>query len=142
MFDEIFIKEMGLENMPREKSESLIKMATDELKRRVGARLVQNLSEVEAEEYMALENEETVVMEKMLEKYGDFENSKVFLNILQLKERKLEGKRAKRAAVKEYLKVKLLEEYAPNFREIVEILAKDIKNELLSNKDRILYSML
>ena len=142
MFDKYFIQEMGMENMPEEKVNSLVELAMSELERRVGQKLLEEMSSADAQEYMDLENENAAVLEKLLNENSDYANDPAFLRIMQNVSEGSSESLTERIALKEYLKVKLLEKAAPNFKETVRFLADSIKRELLDNKDRILYSML
>ena len=142
MFDKYFIQEMGMENMPEEKVNSLLELAMSELERRVGQKLLEEMSSADAQEYMDLENENAAVLEKLLNENSNYANDPAFLRIVKNLPKDSSESLTERIALKEYLKVKLLEKAAPNFKETVRFLADSIKRELLDNKDRILYSML
>jgi hypothetical protein len=142
MFDKYFIQEMGMENMPEEKVNSLVELAMAELERRVGQRLLSEMGDIYAQEYLGLENEDAVILEKLLDENGDYVNDPAFIQIKKGVPEGASESLAERIALKEYLKVKLLEKAVPNFRETVKFLADNIKRELIDNKDRILYSML
>lgn len=142
MFDKYFIQEMGMENMPEEKVNSLVELAMAELERRVGQRLLSEMGDIYAQEYLGLENEDAVILEKLLDENGDYANDPAFIQIKKNVPEGASESLAERIALKEYLKVKLLEKAVPNFKETVKFLADNIKRELIDNKDRILYSML
>ncbi|MBR3366041.1 hypothetical protein IKG48_02900 [Candidatus Saccharibacteria bacterium] len=125
--DEKFLDEVGLSGMPEEKKQEFLKRTKAELEVRVGREISKGLSPEQIKEFEALsEGDQRVIKKLVFEMDSDFREDKVYQLIL-----KKSGKeKGDWDTLGEYLSVRWIQKNRPDYREVVERVTEELKNEI------------
>ena len=134
-FDDNFLSEVGLSNLPLDQRQSFLAHVQDELELRVGAKMSEGLTDAQIAEFEGLmENDQQVIRKVVAELGMDFRTDPIYKKILE----KYGVTEGTWEIISEYLSVKWIQKNRPDYHEIVQSTAEEIKNEIRTNKDQIL----
>ncbi len=125
--DEKFLNEVGLSGMPEEKKREFLKRTKAELEVRVGREISKGLSPEQIKEFEALsEGDQRVIKKLVFEMDSDFRDDKVYQLILERSGKE----KGDWDTLGEYLSVRWIQKNRPDYREVVERVAEELKNEI------------
>ena len=134
-FDDNFLSEVGLSNLPLDQRQSFLAHVQDELELRVGAKMSEGLTDAQIAEFEGLmENDQQIIRKVVAELGMDFRTDPIYKKILE----KYGVTEGTWEIISEYLSVKWIQKNRPDYHEIVQSTAEEIKNEIRTNKDQIL----
>lgn len=125
--DEKFLDEVGLSGMPEEKKREFLKRTKAELEVRVGREISKGLSPEQIKEFEALsEGDQRVIKKLVFEMDSDFRDDKVYQLILERSGKE----KGDWDTLGEYLSVRWIQKNRPDYREVVERVTEELKNEI------------
>lgn len=125
--DEKFLNEVGLSGMPEEKKREFLKRTKAELEVRVGREISKGLSPEQIKEFEALsEGDQRVIKKLVFEMDSDFRDDKVYQLILERSGKE----KGDWDTLGEYLSVRWIQKNRPDYREVVERVTEELKNEI------------
>ena len=132
--DDNFLKELGLDQLPENQKQAFLEQVYSTLEERVGIQLSEGLTDDQLEEFEGIIDRNESKISSWLEKFvPDYKNQEDFQKIQQAT-----GLDAEDTALKaEYAATKWLEVNRPNYREVVSKTMQDLKEEIASNRDKI-----
>jgi len=133
--DDKFLADIGLNNLPEEQKKAFLQHIYDELELRVGTKLSDGMSDAQLEEFESIiDHKDDVVMAWLVQHAPDYHNDEAFSRIQQAT-----GLDVNDPALRsEYAATKWLEVNRPDYRDVVASVLDDLKNEIVSNRDKIL----
>jgi hypothetical protein len=135
--DDKFLADIGLNDMPEDQKKPFLQHIYDELELRVGTELSNGMSDAQLQEFESIIDRKNDVIEPWLAKYApDYKNDNGFLQLQKATGSGVDdlGLRA------EYAASKWLEINRPDYRDVVAKVLEELKNEIISNRDKILNS--
>ena len=134
-FDDDFLAEVGLSNLPQDQKESFLKQAKEELELRVGEKMSQGLSDAQIEEFEGIMENNQQVIRKVVGELGmDFRTDPIYKKILQ----KYGVTEGTWDIISEYLSVKWIQKNRPDYHDIVLVTLRELKDEIRSGNAQIL----
>ena len=134
-FDENFLREVGLEGLPKDQQKPFLEYAYSELESRVGDRLSQNLSDDKLSEFSDIvDGNNDVIVSWLTNNCPDYKNDAIFVN-LKNKTGLDENSPSLR---NEFASSKWLTINCPGYKMVVLQTIDGLKKEIASNKDAIL----
>lgn len=133
MIDENFLNDTGLAVLPDEVRMDFIKQLKAEISRRVGKAIVDRLTERQLADMMATEEDNSEVNQALLVEMEDPSSDPVYQKLCE----KFDGPEKEKKALKQYLKLQILEQVCPDYREIASKVTENLKNEILASKQRL-----
>lgn len=133
--DDKFLADVGLNEMPEDQKKAFLQHIYDELELRVGTKLSDGMSDEQLEQFESIIDRKDDAVTAWLEKHApDYHNDESFSRIQQATKLDVNdpGLRA------EYAATKWLEVNRPDYREVVASVLAEIKNEITSNRDKLL----
>lgn len=130
--DDEFLNEIGKGDMLEAEKMALLEHLQGELEERVGARISENLSEEQIEEFEKIIDGDQEAISRQLNEIGDYKNDEIYQKML-----------ATGAAddspelLGEFTSMKWLDQNCPNYRDIAAQVAAELKAEVASSKDAI-----
>lgn len=130
--DEKFLDEVGLSDMPADKKQEFLTRTKSELEIRVGREISKGLTPEQIKEFEALsEGDQRVIKKLVFELDSDFRDDKVYKLLVERS-----GKEAGDwSTLGEYLSIKWIQKNRPDYKEIVEKVTEELKNEIKSSRD-------
>ncbi len=134
-FDDEFLNEVGLANLPPEQKSAFLKQAQDELELRVGEKISRGLTDAQIEEFEGIMQNDQQVIKKVVSELGtDFREDPIYQKIL-----KRHGvEEGTWEIISEYLSIKWIQKNRPDYHDIVESTLRDLKAEIKSDSTKIL----
>lgn len=132
--DDKFLEEVGLDGLSGDRREAFIAHTQEELEVRVGEKMSEGLTLTQLEEFDRLIKNDRGTMIKVLSKVGDYQSDEIFQNLLK-KHNATEGNME---ILSEYLSVKWIQQNKPDYAEITNAVAKQLKSEISKMKEEIL----
>ena len=77
-FDESFLEQVGLSNMPQEQKDNFLQYAQDQLEVRIGEKMSEDLSEAQLDEFEKIIDNDQETVQKWLAQLGDYQNDETF----------------------------------------------------------------
>jgi len=135
--DDQFLQDIGLAGLPEEERKPFLQHVYDQLEYRVGVRLSEGMSDAQLEEFEAIIDRKTEVIDAWVSQYApDFANDSLYQKI-----QTASGLPAGDFRIKaEYAATKWLEVNRPDYREVVAKTLDELKQEIGQNRDAILGS--
>lgn len=133
--DDKFLADVGLNEMPEDQKKAFLQHIYDELELRVGTKLSEGMSDEQLEEFESIIDRKEEVVTAWLEKNApDYQNDESFNRIKEATKLDINdpGLRS------EYAATKWLEVNRPDYRDVVANVLAEIKNEITSNRDKLL----
>lgn len=133
--DEKFLDEIGLHDLPNDQKRPFLQHIYEELELRVGTRLSDGLSDEQLEEFEAIIDHKTDVINGWLEKnVPQYSNDPLFIR-LQTANKLSENDTNLRS---EYAATKWLELNRSDYRNVVSQVLEELKKEISDNRSAIL----
>jgi len=134
-FDDDFLSEVGLSNLPQDQKESFLKQAKEELELRVGEKMSQGLSDAQIEEFEGIMKNDQDVIRKVVSELGsDFRNDPIYQKLLE-RNGVTEGTWE---IIGEYLSIKWIQKNRPDYHDIVKSSIEELKAEIKADSSKIL----
>ena len=133
--DDKFLADIGLNDLPEEQKKAFLQHIYDELELRVGTKLSDGMSDAQLEEFESIiDHKDDVITAWLAQHAPDYHNDEAFLRIQQATSLDVNDS----ALRSEYAASKWLEVNRPDYRDVVAGVLNDLKNEIVSNRDKIL----
>ncbi len=134
-FDDNFLSEVGLSNLPEDQKQAFLEHAQEELEVRVGTKMSEGLSDAQIEEFEGIMENNQQVIRKVVGELGmDFRTDPVYKKILE----KYGVSEGTWDIISEYLSVKWIQKNRPDYHDIVVATLEEFKNEIRSGSTKIL----
>ena len=136
-FDDEFLSEVGLSNLPQEQKEAFLKQVQEELELRVGEKMSRGLSDAQIEEFEGIMKNDQQVIKKVVAELGsDFREDPIYQKLLE-RNNLTEGTWE---VIGEYLSIKWIQKNRPDYHDIVKSTIEELKTELKADSSKILNS--
>jgi len=135
--DEQFLQDIGLGSLPEEQKQPFLQHVYDQLEYRVGVRLSEGMSDAQLEQFEAIIDRKTEVVDAWIAQYAPAFEQDVLYQKLQAGAELPAGDPSLKA---EYAATKWLEVNRPDYRDIVAQTLEAIKQEINQGRDAILGS--
>ena len=132
--DEKFLEEVGLSSMSDEQKRSFIAQTQEELENRVGEKMSEGMTIEQLREFDGIMNKDRNTMLNVLARFENFRNDEIYLKLLE-RHGVTEGNID---ILGEYLSVKWIQTNRPDYAEIANSVANELKAEIASSRDQIL----
>ena len=134
-FDDNFLSEVGLSNLPEDQKQAFLNHVQEELEIRVGTKMSEGLSEAQIEEFEGIMENNQQVIRKVVGELGmDFRTDPIYKKILQ----KYGVTEGTWDIISEYLSVKWIQKNRPDYHDIVLVTLRELKDEIRSGNAQIL----
>lgn len=134
-FDDNFLAEVGLSNLPEEQRSAFLAHAQEELEVRVGTKMSQGLSEAQISEFEGIMANDQQVIRKVVSELGmDFRTDPIYQKLLE----KYGVKEGTWPIISEYLSIKWIQKNRPDYHDIVVQTAEELKAEIKRDSAAIL----
>ncbi|MBQ3352134.1 hypothetical protein IJG91_00485 [Candidatus Saccharibacteria bacterium] len=134
-FDDEFLSEVGLSNLPPEQKETFLKQVQEELELRVGEKMSRGLSDAQIEEFEGIMKNDQQVIKKVVAELGsDFREDPIYQKLLE-RNNLTEGTWE---VIGEYLSIKWIQKNRPDYHDIVKSTIEELKAELKADSSKIL----
>ena len=134
-FDDNFLSEVGLSNLPEDQKQAFLDHVQEELEIRVGTKMSEGLSEAQIEEFEGIMENDQQVIRKVVGELGmDFRTDPIYKKILQ----KYGVTEGTWDIISEYLSVKWIQKNRPDYHDIVLVTLRELKDEIRSGNSQIL----
>lgn len=134
-FDDNFLLEVGLSNLPEDKKQEFLTQAQEELEMRVGTKMSQGLTEAQINEFEGIMNNDQQTIRKVVSELGmDFRTDPIYQKLLEsygVKEGTWE-------IIGEYLSIKWVQKNKPDYHQIVQGVVDELKAEIKQKAPEIL----
>ena len=114
-FDDNFLLEVGLSNLPEDKKQEFLTQAQEELEMRVGTKMSQGLTEAQINEFEGIMNNDQQTIRKVVSELGmDFRTDPIYQKLLEsygVKEGTWE-------IIGEYLSIKWVQKNKPDYHQM------------------------
>ncbi len=133
--DDEFLESIGLNDLPEEQKKAFLQHIYDELELRVGTKLSDGMSDAQLEEFESIiDRKDDIITAWLAQQAPNYYNDEAFTRIQQAT-----GLDVNDPALRsEYAATKWLEVNRPDYRDVVASVLDDLKNEIISNRDKIL----
>jgi hypothetical protein len=139
--DDKFLADIGLNDLPEEQKKAFLQHIYDELELRVGTKLSDGMTDAQLEEFESIIDRKNDIVTAWLAQHApDYQNDEVFKRIQQAAAQDADDALPvdELALRSEYAASKWLEINRPDYRNVVASVLDDLKNEIASNRDKIL----
>lgn len=137
-FDEKFLEEVGLGSMPEGQKQEFLQHIQDQLELRVGEKMSENMSVDQMEEFDGIMKNDRQIMSKVLRDFGgDYRQDPLYLKVME----RHKATEATLELIGEYLSIKWIQTYRPNYSEVADNVAKELKEEIIQGRERILQTV-
>lgn len=127
--DEQFLKDVGMENASEEEKQRFLEQTKAELELRVGEEISRGLSEEQVKEFEALsDGDQQAIKKAVFGMESDFRDDKIYKAILKKSGKEM----GDWGTLAEYLAVKWIQKNRPDYKEVVERVSAELKEELKS----------
>ncbi len=134
-FDEKFLEEAGLGSMPEDQKQEFLQHIQEQLELRVGEKMSENMSVDQMEEFDGIMRNDRKIMSKVLIDFGgDYRQDPLYLKVME----RHKATEATLELIGEYLSIKWIQTYRPNYSEIADKVAEELKSEIIEGRERIL----
>ena len=133
-FDESFLEQVGLSNMPQEQKDTFLQYAQDQLEVRIGEKMSEGLSEEQLDEFEKIIDNDQENVQKWLAQFGDYQNDETFI---KLKE-DADADGDDQMLLADYVTAKWLDQNCPQYQQIIHDVMGELQEEISQQKDAIL----
>lgn len=134
-FDDNFLSEVGLSELPADQKEAFLKHTQEELELRVGTKMSENLSDAQVAEFEGIMNNDQQVIRKVVSELGmDFRTDPIYQKLLE----RYGVKEGTWEIIGEYLSIKWIQKNRPDYHDIVQQTLDELKSEIKNNASTIL----
>ena len=134
-FDDNFLTEVGLSNLPADKKSAFLQQTKDELELRVGTKMSSGMSDAQIAEFEGIMNNDQQVIRKVISELGiDFRTDPIYRKLLE----HYNVTEGTWEIISEYLSIKWIQKNRPDYHDIVTATAEELKSEIKQNAASIL----
>ena len=134
-FDDNFLAEVGLSNLPADKKSAFLQQTKDELELRVGTKMSNGLSAAQIAEFEGIMNNDQQVIRKVVGELGiDFRTDPIYRKLLD----HYNVTEGTWEIIGEYLSIKWIQKNRPDYHDIVSATVNELKAEIKQNAASIL----
>ena len=132
-FDEDFLEEVGLTDMPEEQKTAFLEYAQDQFETRIGEKMSEGLNEAQLEEFGKIADNDPETVQRLLNEAGDYKNSSIYQALLNngMEDGSID-------TINNFVTATWLNKNCPNYVQILENVLNDLEEEIRSQKDMIL----
>ncbi len=134
--DEIFLKEVGLQDLPENQKGAFLSHTQDELELRVGEEMSRNMTVEQLQEFEGIMKMDRNIMLRLLSKLGDYREDPLYNKLLihhEVKEGNME-------ILSEFLSIRWIQDNRPDYEKVAYAVMEDLKEEIKANRQQILAS--
>ena len=134
-FDENFLTEVGLSNLPTDRKQIFLAEMQEELETRVGEKMSKNMTDAQIEEFEGIMNNDQQVIRKVVASLGtDFRTDPIYQKLLT----RHDVTEGTWDIISEYLSIKWIQKNRPDYHEIVKATIDELKSEIKTRSTEIL----
>lgn len=133
-FDESFLEQVGLSNMPQEQKDNFLQYAQDQLEVRIGEKMSEDLSEAQLDEFEKIIDNDQETVQKWLAQLGDYQNDETFIKLKE--DADMDGD--DQMLLADYVTAKWLDQNCPQYQQIIHDAMGELQEEISQQKDAIL----
>ena len=133
-FDESFLEQVGLSNMPQEQKDTFLQYAQDQLEVRIGEKMSEGLSEDQLDEFEKIIDNDQETVQKWLAQFGEYQNDETFI---KLKE-DADADGDDQMLLADYVTAKWLDQNCPQYQQIIHDVMGELQEEISQQNDAIL----
>lgn len=133
-FDESFLEQVGLSNMPQEQKDTFLQYAQDQLEVRIGEKMSEGLSEEQLDEFEKIIDNDQETVQKWLAQLGDYQNDETFIKLKE--DADMDGN--DQMLLADYVTAKWLDQNCPQYQQIIRDAMGELQEEISQQKDAIL----
>lgn len=135
-----FLKELGLDQLPKEQRKPFLQHIYSELELRVGERLSQGMSDAQLDEFARIIDKAPGAVDSFLAQHvPNYQQDPMFQRLVQSIQNSNAGVAADDPRLKdEFAATKWLEVNRPDYRDVVAAVMDEIKKEIVANREAIL----
>jgi len=133
-FDESFLEQVGLSNMPQEQKDTFLQYAQDQLEVRIGEKMSEGLSEEQLDEFEKIIDNDQETVQKWLAQLGDYQNDETFIKLKE--DADMDGN--DQMLLADYVTAKWLDQNCPQYQQIIHDVMGELQEEISQQKDAIL----
>ena len=133
-FDESFLEQVGLSNMPQEQKDNFLQYAQDQLEVRIGEKMSEDLSEAQLDEFEKIIDNDQETVQKWLAQLGDYQNDETFIKLKE--DADMDGD--DQMLLADYVTAKWLDQNCPQYQQIIHDVMGELQEESSQQKDAIL----
>ena len=133
-FDESFLEQVGLSNMPQEQKDNFLQYAQDQLEVRIGEKMSEGLSEEQLDEFEKIIDNDQETVQKWLAQFGDYQNDETFIKLKE--DADMDGD--DQMLLADYVTAKWLDQNCPQYQQIIHDVMGELQEEISQQKDAIL----
>ena len=130
-FDDQFLEEVGLANMPAEQKQSFLDYAQEQLEIRIGEKMSAGMTDAQIEEFEKIIDGDQQTIDGLLANLGDYKNDEIYQRLLQ-------NGASEATVVNDFVTAKWLNQNCPQYQQIIADSLAGLKTEISANKDAIL----
>ena len=130
-FDDRFLEEVGLANMPAEQKQSFLDYAQEQLEIRIGEKMSAGMTDAQIEEFEKIIDGDQQTVDGLLANLGDYKNDEIYQRLLQ-------NGASEATVVNDFVTAKWLDQNCPQYQQIIADSLAGLKTEISANKDAIL----
>ena len=130
-FDDQFLEEVGLANMPAEQKQSFLDYAQEQLEIRIGEKMSAGMTDAQIEEFEKIIDGDQQTVDGLLANLGDYKNDEIYQRLLQ-------NGASEATVVNDFVTAKWLNQNCPQYQQIIADSLAGLKTEISANKDAIL----
>ena len=136
-FDESFLEQVGLSNMPQEQKDNFLQYAQDQLEVRIGEKMSEDLSEEQLDEFEKIIDNDQETVQKWLAQLGDYQNDETFIKLKE--DADMDGD--DQMLLADFVTAKWLDQNCPQYQQIIQESVDALREEISANKDALLANM-
>ena len=133
-FDESFLEQVGLSNMPQEQKDNFLQYAQDQLEVRIGEKMSEDLSEEQLDEFEKIIDNDQETVQKWLAQLGDYQNDETFIKLKE--DADMDGD--DQMLLADFVTAKWLDQNCPQYQQIIHDVMSELQEEISQQKDAIL----
>lgn len=130
-FNDEFLKSVGLEELPENQRQDFLEYAQEQFETRIGEVMMNKLTKEQQEEFDKISTDDTGAIQKVLDKYPDYEKDFTYRRLINNGSDELQAK-------SDFAVVKWLDENFPNYSDEINKILADLQSEIYAQKDKIL----
>lgn len=130
-FNDEFLKSVGLEELPENQRQDFLEYAQEQFETRIGEVMMNKLTKEQQEEFDKISTDDAGVIQKVLDKYPDYEKDFTYRRLINNGSDELQAK-------SDFAVVKWLDENFPNYSDEINKILADLQSEIYAQKDKIL----
>lgn len=133
-FDESFLENVGLTDLPEEQKKAFLDYAQDQLEIRIGEAMCEKLSDEQLDEFERIIDNDNDTMMNLLKGYGDYHNDEVY----QTLKKNTGAEDDDPHLMSDYVTAKWLDNNCPHYQQIIRDSIVALQSEISEQKEAIL----